>query len=146
VSGTRLIAAIGALSLFVAGLATFVWGAVSTILTIISLLRTGGGDPHLLVSLIRILDIFLIGAALFIFAASLFELFVGELDVPGWLVIRNIDQLKTKMIAIVVLVMAITFLEHLVDWVNAQATELFGIGIAVVSLVLVFLYRSGSTE
>jgi uncharacterized membrane protein YqhA len=96
-----------------------------------------------LVSFILILDIFLIGAVLFVFAASLYELFIGDLDVPEWLKIKSIDQLKSKMIALVVLVMGITFLEHLVDWVNAQATELFGIAIALVSLVLVFLYRSG---
>jgi len=150
-SGARFIAALGiaalgALSLFVAALATFVWGAVATALTILSLLRTGGTDVHVLVSFIGILDIFLIGAALFIFAASLYELFIGQLAVPGWLVIKNIDQLKTKMTAILILAMGITFLEHLVDWQDAQGTELFAIGIALVSFVLVILYRSNKPE
>ena len=121
-------------------------GAVATALTILSLLRTGGTDVHVLVSFIGILDIFLIGAALFIFAASLYELFIGQLAVPGWLVIKNIDQLKTKMTAILILAMGITFLEHLVDWQDAQGTELFAIGIALVSFVLVILYRSNKPE
>jgi len=135
-----LIAVIAALA---ASLAVFAWGGYKTTLAIADLLNGSGSTSDVVVSFIKIMDILLIGMALLIFALAVYELFVEDLDLPAWLVIHDFQGLKGKLSSVVILVMGVTFLEHLVDWQDAQGTFMFGIGIAVVSAALIAFIRLG---
>lgn len=146
VSSTRFIVLLGVIGLGLESLLTFLWGVVVVVRTGIHLALSLGADMHSLVGLLESLDIFLIAAALFIFAISLYELFIGSLNVPEWLVIRDIDGLKRRVTGIVVLVLGITFLEHLIDWTNPLGTLYFGLAIAAVALALTLLYNSGANH
>jgi uncharacterized membrane protein YqhA len=44
-----------------------------------------------------VIDVFLLSMVLYIFALGLYELFVGKLDVPPWLSIETVDELKAKL-------------------------------------------------
>ncbi len=54
-----------------------------------------------------------------------------------WLIFHNLHDLKVKLSGVIILVMAVTFLEHLVEWKDAQATLFFGVAIAIVSASLI---------
>jgi uncharacterized membrane protein YqhA len=145
VSSIRYLVLLGVIGLGLISAVAFLWGLAETVVLIVSLaksLPSEEADKTALVGLLRELDIFLIAAVLVITALSLYELFIGDLDVPDGLIVRDVDTLKGRVIGIVVVVLGTTFLEHLVGWVDPQATLLFGLAVAAVALSLALLYRS----
>ncbi|RAL69003.1 hypothetical protein C1G87_1490 [Dehalococcoides mccartyi] len=73
-----------------------------------------------LIPFIELMDIFLIATVLLIFALGIYELFIGKLSLPEWLIIRNLHDLKVKLSSLVIMVMGIIFLKHLVEWQDPQ--------------------------
>jgi uncharacterized membrane protein YqhA len=71
------------------------------------------------------------------------ELFVTRLELPPWLDIKGLHDLEAKLASIVILLMAVTFLEHLLSWEDAQATLRFGGSIALVAGTLILFIRFG---
>lgn len=99
-------------------------------------------DPAVLsTKFISVMDIHLLSIILYIFSVGLYELFVGKLNVPEWLRITDIDQLKAKLTSVVILILAITFTKKLVEWKNPIDTLLFALAIAVIIAVLIFYYK-----
>lgn len=131
-----------------ASFAAFIWGGVKAF-TVIYELISSLGAPHdgglsSRVELIAVMDSFLIGTALFIFSIGLYELFIEDIDFPEWLHIRDLHSLKTKLGSVIILVMAVTFLEHLSQWGDAWGTLLFAASITLVSGALIaFSYFGG---
>ena len=86
---------------------------------------------------IEIFDLFLLGTVMLIMALSLYELFFdSDLKLPARLEIRTFDDLKSNLVMVVVVVIAVTFLGQIISW-NGE-TELFGFGV-VVALVIAAL-------
>ena len=104
---------------------------------IVEIIKTAGKDPQTTVALIELMDKFLIAAGLYIFAIGMYELFLGKIDLPEWLIIRDLHDIKSRLSAIIILVMAIVFLEHLVAWKSAQDVLFYGIAVAVVTAALI---------
>ena len=122
----------------------FLWGMVKTISVIIYLVMSFGKDPLVAIDLIKLMDIFLIATVLFIFAMGMYELFIDKLALPEWLIITSLHDLKVKLGSVIILVMGITFLEHLVEWRDPLGTLFFGIAVAIVSASLIaFGYFGG---
>ena len=98
-------------------------------------------------------DMFLIGSTALISAIGFYELFIGDIregrgaPLPGWLAMRDLNELKARVISMIVLVLAVTFVEDVVDAPDAlQALELGG-GITVVIIGLgVFIWLVGHTD
>ncbi len=84
---------------------------------------------------VEIADIFLVVASLLILSVSLYELFIGELNVPGWMVVRSLGELKDKLANVVVLVSAVSFLKYLLDEKN-RPHDIMRIGFAVAAVAL----------
>ena len=67
------------------------------------------------------IDLFLIGATLLITAIGFYELFIrqihlnGPTRIPGWLDMRDLNDLKARVIAMIVMVVSVTFVEVVVD-------------------------------
>jgi uncharacterized membrane protein YqhA len=137
---------VGIVSLLLASVAAFGWGAVKTFNAIMLIITSYGKDSYIAVSLIEIVDSFLIAIALQIFSASMYELFVGELSLPDWMLAHNLHELKTKLSSVIVLVMAVKFLEQLVEWKNPNDLLFFAISISVVSAALIAFSYFGKKD
>lgn len=87
-----------------------------------------------------------IATALFIFAVGIYELFIEDPSLPEWFVIRNLHDLKAKLGSVIILVMAVTFLKHLVEWRDPHGTFYFGIAVAVVSASLIAFSHFGGKD
>ena len=138
---SRYLVVLGVLSSLAASLAVFLWGMAKTGAVVLGLLRTGGTDPLTVVRLIELMDKFLIAVGLYIFAVGLYELFIGDLDLPDWLVIHDLHDIKSRLSQILVLFMAVTFLEHLVEWKEPLATLYFAVAITLVMGALIAFNR-----
>ncbi len=129
-----------------ASVAAFVWGGVKTVGVIISLVTSAGKAPHASIDLIALMDTFLIATALMIFSVGLYELFIDDLSLPSWLVVHNLHDLKQKLSSVIILVLAVTFLEHLVEWKDPLGTLYLGLAVAVVSAALIAFISLGHKE
>ena len=99
------------------------------------------------------IDLFLIGATLLIAAIGFYELFFervgdeGGARMPAWLQMHDLNDLKVRVISMIVLILAVTFGETVVDEVaGLEVLELGGgIALAIAALVL-FVRFSGRTR
>lgn len=133
----RFIAILGIVSLALASIVAFIWGGVKTAYVINEIITSYGKDPHISISLIEVIDSILISVTLFIFSGSLYQLFISKLDLPPWMLADNLYDLKAKLGSMIILVMAVKFLEHLVEWKDPSGTLFFGIAVAIVSGTLI---------
>jgi uncharacterized membrane protein YqhA len=143
---TRYISMVGVVSLLLASVAAFGWGGVKTFNTIVLIVTSYGKDPYIVVSLIELVDSFLIATALFVFAVSMYELFISDLALPEWMLAHNLHELKSKLGGVIILVMVVKFLEHLVEWTEPYESLLFAVAVAIVSAALIALSRFGGKE
>ena len=134
---SKYLALIGVIALLFAAVAAFAWGTLKTVDTISLVLSSLGRDKAITVELIEIVDSFLIATALLIFSVSLYELFIDKLDLPEWMLAHNLYDLKTKLSSMIVLVMAVKFLEKLLDVKDPNALLQIGIATALMSAVLI---------
>jgi len=92
-------------------------------------------EPTLYV-LFEALDCFLVATALIVVAVSLYELFIGGLEVPDWMLVKDLTELKAKFTFVIIPVMAVKFVQKILKYENAVDTLYYGLGIAAVALAL----------
>ena len=63
------------------------------------------------------MDTFLIATGLLVFSVSLYELALGELNLPDWMLAHNLHELKSKLSSIIILVMAVFTILALIFYV-----------------------------
>ncbi|HAG50881.1 MAG: hypothetical protein A2X87_08230 [Deltaproteobacteria bacterium GWC2_42_51] len=130
-------------SALAASVSIFIWASVKMAVVIFHMFddilsaEATGTTAHA----VAILDSFILAVILYIFAIALYELFIGELRLPEWLVIKDLDDLKKKLSSVIALMLAVTFLEHLAEWSEPQGTLMFAVAIAVVIFALVFYMK-----
>jgi uncharacterized membrane protein YqhA len=94
---------------------------------------------------IEIADLFLLGVVMYIIALGLYELFIDDsVPVPQWLEIHTLDDLKAKLISVVIVVMGVLFLKQIVSWDGERNLLTFGGGIALVIAALTYFLSSKS--
>ena len=135
---------VGVVALLLAAIAALGWAAAKSLTTILLIINSGAQDVKIPIALIEVVDSFLIATALFVFAFSLYELFIGDLDVPAWMLAHNLQELKSKLSGVIVLVIVVKFVERLVKWEDPSGTLFFGLAVAVVSAVLIALTQVGA--
>ena len=134
---SKYLALIGVIALLLAAVAAFVWGTFKTVDTISLVVSSMGRDNAITVEFIKIVDSFLIATALLIFTVSLYELFIDKLDLPDWMLAHDLYDLKAKLSSMIVLVMAVKFLEKLLEVKDASSLLQTGIATASMSAVLI---------
>ncbi len=143
---SRYLAIIGVLALLAASLAAFGWGTLKTATTVLLIAESLGKDVAITVELIEIVDSFLIATALLIFSVGLYELFIGEVNVPEWMLAHNLHDLKAKLSSMIVLVMGVKFLGKLVEVKDYDNLLKFGVAVALVSAVLIAFGHFGHRD
>jgi uncharacterized membrane protein YqhA len=94
---------------------------------------------------VTMIDLFLLGTVLYIVAIGLYELFVDPgLPMPGWLRITTLDDLKERLLGVVGVLLAVTFLGSAVTWDGSADILGLAVGavLGVVSLTIALLART----
>lgn len=136
--GRYFVAVASILTILASGFLIFVgiWEFVNGIPVILDALYKP--DSHRLehsVHFISAIDLFMVAVAMFVMGIGLFELFVDKdktIEYPHWLKIKDMNDLKEKLISAVIVVIVITFLKHVVMWEKPLETLYFGGAIAIV--------------
>jgi uncharacterized membrane protein YqhA len=100
------------------------------------------GIAEVTVYAFKILDLFLVGAILYIVALGLAALFLdAEAALPRWFKVRELQDLKVVLGQSVVVVMAIAFLGDVLEWETGSDIIFVGAGIALVIAALAYMQR-----
>jgi uncharacterized membrane protein YqhA len=133
--------------LALAALGAFAYGAAVFVHSVGSIIHHPFPVGHNIGLFLLDVDLMLIGATLLISAVGLYKLFIRDIPaegltrMPDWLEMRDLNDLKARVVAMVVLVLAVTFVEVAVDLPSGlQLLELGG-GVAVVIAALTFFLR-----
>lgn len=110
---SRYIAIIAVVGLLATSVATFGWSIARTVLFISDLFEGQWRSDTQVVSLLKTIDTYLLALVQFIMVIGLYELFIGELDVPQWLKIDSLEDLKKSIIDILVIFVAVKGIEGL---------------------------------
>jgi uncharacterized membrane protein YqhA len=134
-----LIAVLGSLSAFVALL---IAGALQIGITIFYAITapdiTSKGLKALSLSFIEIIDVFLLATVFYIVALGLYELFIdANIVVPSWLSIQDLDDLKSKLASVVIVVLGVLFLGQALEW---KGNDILSYGVAVALVIAALTY------
>lgn len=95
---------------------------------------------------IELVDFFLLSTAFYLFAAGLYELFIDSKTVlPVGLRVYSLEELKAKLLGVIIVVMSVFFLEQVINWNNQSQILNLGISEALIIGVLVFAIKQQKT-
>ena len=134
VIGTGIISAI----LFIYGFLLSLIGAVHLIAGVdlnIAAVKGYLGDS------IEIIDIFLVATVFYLISLGLYELFIAKAPLPGWVEIRNLDDLKTKLLGLTVIALAVIFLGTALTLSGGTSIMELGVAIGImIAAISVYLW------
>jgi len=134
---SRYVVVLPSLGALVGGLVLIVIGLWEMGAAAIKLAQTEVALKESTVTVLAAVDTLLLATVLLVIGYGLYELFVDEkVELPPWLQIHSLDDLKGKLIGVVVAVIAVVFLGELVEGKDAEATMMFGIGAGALVLAL----------
>lgn len=144
---SRYLMLIAVLGCFAASVTLLIYGALETVITISHMISTGSvsseNSKQLILSFIEVVDLFLLATVFYITALGLYELFIDErIKVPHWLEIHSIDDLKTKLASVIVVVLSVLYLGQAVKWNGDPNILPFGASIALVIAALTYFLSS----
>jgi len=147
----RYIIIVAVLATLIAATALILFGTVETYVVIRDVFSKGEFTSKvaktLLLSFIEITDIFLLATVLYIVALGLYELFIDhQVPVPNWLEIRTLDDLKDKLIGVVIVVIGVGFLGQFTTWNGETNLLISGGGAALVIAALTFFLGQKSKK
>jgi uncharacterized membrane protein YqhA len=126
---TRFAVFIPAMASILGALLLMVQGSIEMIRTIINAALNGTKLKLTIVEVLTAIDAILLGTVLLVIGYGLYELFIDEdLEVPVWLQVHDLDDLKSKLIGVVVALIAVIFVGVFVDTNRAEDVISFGVG------------------
>ncbi len=143
VSLTRFIVLVPALGMLLGAVTLTIVGAIEVYQTVVSAFDGHAEAKDFVIAFVEIADVFLLAVLLFIIAIGLYELFIDEIPgLPEWLVFDSLDDLKSQLIGVVVVVLGVFFLGRALHGDNALNLLYLGGGIAAVTAALSLFLRA----
>jgi uncharacterized membrane protein YqhA len=110
----RFLAIIAVVGLAVSTAATFGWSIAKSVKLVGDLLSGEWRNELMVVKVLQVIDTYLLAIVQLITAIGLYELFIGDLDLPDWLEIRSLDDLKKPIVDMLVVYVGVKGVEALV--------------------------------
>jgi uncharacterized membrane protein YqhA len=152
VGASRFIAIPASLSLFAAAASLIAYASVTLIQSVFAFFQDAKFDEEnaktFMLDLMGYADLFLVAVVLFVMSIGLYQLFVGRLKLPDSLVIDSLEELKDKVIGVIVVALGVLFLGEAGHASIAGQSALnlleLGGGIAlVIAALALFLFGKG---
>lgn len=138
---TRFIVLLGVIFGLVAAIALFVSGSVDIVLALQKAYAAGpGSSTDLVASLIGAIDLYLIGVVMLIFSFGIYELFISKLEIArenedvNILEIKSLDELKNRILKVVVMVLVVAFFKKALDATFSSPLELLYLALSILAL------------
>ena len=126
---TRYAVFVPAIASIIGALLLMAQGSWAMLMTVIDSVSNGYGLKETIVEVLTAVDAILLGTVLLVIGYGLYELFIdADLDVPQWLRVYDLDDLKSKLIGVVVAIVAVVFVGVFVDSNRASDVISYGVG------------------
>jgi uncharacterized membrane protein YqhA len=143
-SWSRIVVVVPVIVLLLAGISSFAYGTDVFVRSVTRVVDDPNLTSHNLGFLLLLTDLFLVGATLMIAAFGFYDLFIATVDtdgssslrLPGWLRMRDLNDLKARVISMVILVAAVTFADVAVESKGGLNTFYLGAAVALVIIAL----------
>ncbi len=136
---TRPLAFLAVIGILALAVAILFYALYEIVELIIKMAEDFTQKDKIIASSLSAVDLILLGITVFLIGIGLFELFVSPIpDLPDWLTITNIDQLKTMLVKLAIVVMAISFTGTIITW--DRETDLTGYGISLGAVIFALSY------
>jgi uncharacterized membrane protein YqhA len=149
IAGSRYMLIIAALGTFVSSVAVLLYAGITVVLLMTGIFvqfKFAIEDiKHVAITSIELIDLFLISTVLYIVSLGLYSLFIdNKLPLPHWLEITNFNDLERRLLSVIVVLLAVTFLGIVVDWnFGDYSIVALGISIGFVLFSLGYLLSKG---
>jgi len=151
---SRIVVVVPVVVLVLAAVSSFVLGTDVFIRSVTNFVENPELTSHNLGFLLLLTDLFLVGATLMIAAFGFYELFVARIDagdpslrLPGWLRMRDLNDLKARVISMIILVAAVTFVDVVVESKDGGLTTFYlGAAVALVIAALTAFLHFGKID
>ena len=141
---TRYAVVIPSLASILGALLLMAQGSFEMVFVIIDAISNESTLKESIVYVLTAVDAILLGTVLLVIGYGLFELFIDdELPVPLWLRVYDLDDLKSKLIGVVVAIIAVVFVGIFVDANRSKDVLSYGVGAgALVVGLAIFAYAT----
>ena len=138
---TRYVVLIAVVAVIIVALSLFVLGAVQAVVAVwhawAGLLNPGTNSTDLTVEFLEIVSVMLKAVVFYIIGLGLYSLFIAPLNLTVALGVQTLNDLESKVISVVLVIMAVTFLEHFILWEKPDEILWFAGALALVAVPLV---------
>ena len=126
---TRYAVFVPAVASIIGALLLMAQGSISIMMIVVDAVLNDAYLKETIVEVLTAVDAILLGTVLLVIGYGLYELFVDtRLEVPEWLEVRDLDDLKSKLIGVVVAIIAVVFVGVFVDTNRAADVVAYGVG------------------
>jgi uncharacterized membrane protein YqhA len=126
---TRYAVIVPSIASIIGALLLMAQGSISIMMVIFDAVVNDAYLKDTIVDVLTAVDAILLGTVLLVIGYGLFELFVDtRLEVPTWLQVADLDDLKSKLIGVVVAIIAVVFVGVFVDTNRAADVVSYGLG------------------
>lgn len=141
-SKSRYLVILAVLGGFVCASTLLVYGAFSSFQLAFFVFDSNFQSKKLILRAIETVDILLLATVFYIVAIGLYELFIDDtIPVPQWMRIHTLDDLKNKLLGVVVTVLGVLFLGQAITWNGGPNIAASGAAIALVIGALTFYLK-----
>lgn len=134
---TRFVVFIPALASIIGAVLLMIQGSIEMCMVVYKAIVTDYLLKESVVDVLTAIDAILLGTVLLVIGYGLYELFIDpDLPVPAWLRVKDLDDLKSKLIGVVVAIIAVVFVGVFVDSNRASEVISYGVGAGAIVVAL----------
>ena len=145
---TRYVVFVPAIASIIGAILLMGQGSLEILKVVYSAVSSEYGLKETIVEVLTAVDAILLGTVLLVIGYGLYELFIdAEIEVPLWLRVRDLDDLKSKLIGVVVAILAVVFVGVFVDSDRSEDVISYGVGAgALVAGLAIFAFATKKSE
>lgn len=144
----RFAVVVPAIASIIGALLLMAQGSISMINIVFEVITESSSLKDSIVDVLTAIDAILLGTVLLVIGYGLYELFIdADIEVPQWLRVNNLDDLKSKLIGVVVAIIAVVYVGVFVDSNRSSDVISYGVGAgALVAGLAIFAFATRKNE
>lgn len=145
---SRYVVILAVIAVMLLSMSLFLLGTISTVQTIVrawtELFQRGDtGGTELVIETLSVIGVMLRAVVFYIIGVGLYSLFITPLNLTVALGMESLADLEAKVISVVVVILAVKFLQEFVRWNQPVETMYYGLTLAgVVAALVLFQYNN----
>ncbi len=145
---TRYAVVVPAIASIVGALLLMAQGSISMLNVAMDAVQDESHLKDSIVDVLTAIDAILLGTVLLVIGYGLYELFIdADIEVPQWLRVNNLDDLKSKLIGVVVAIIAVVYVGVFVDSNRSSDVISYGVGAgALVAGLAIFAFATRKND